>query len=491
MAIDIVPEKRSISVHGVVLLATCLGTGSAACIDDDGGVSEPHGIATTSSSEQPLYVLSTSVWHGPIPVCWENAAAGNATERGWVQHAAESSWQAVANLDFTGWGDCPASGGGVRIRIDDSGPHTKGLGTALDGVAAGMVLNFTFANWSPGCQNQREYCIRAIAVHEFGHALGFAHEQNRPDTPSWCNQEQGTDGDTTIGAWDLDSVMNYCNPHWNGDGNLSATDISAARQVYGPISDDWGYSDRQWMVDFNGDGKADYCRAVGTSSGGPNSYLRCSLSSGSGFSGEVFSPIDDWGYSDRRWMADFNGDGKADYCRAVGTSSGAGSYLRCSLSSGSGFSGDTWPLVDDWGYSGRRWMADFNGDGKADYCRAVGTSSGGANSYLRCSLSSGSGFSSNTWPLVDDWGHSDRRWMVDFNGDGKADYCRAVGESEGYGSYLRCSLSSGSGFSSDTWPRISDWANSDRRWMADFNGDLKAEFCRAIANRLACGTPSP
>jgi len=77
-----------------------------------------------------------------------------------------------------------------------------------------------------------DYCVETIAIHEFGHALGFSHEQNRPDTPSWCNQEQGTDGDWAIGIWDLDSVMNYCNPLWNGDGQLSVTDIRAVQEIY-------------------------------------------------------------------------------------------------------------------------------------------------------------------------------------------------------------------------------------------------------------------
>jgi hypothetical protein len=37
-----------------------------------------------------------------------------------------------------------------------------------------------------------------------------------------------------IGAWDLASIMNYCNPDWNGDGQLSATDIVMAQMFYGP-----------------------------------------------------------------------------------------------------------------------------------------------------------------------------------------------------------------------------------------------------------------
>ena len=122
--------------------------------------------------------------------------------------------------------------------MDDAGPHTKGLGKFISGIKQGMVLNFTFQTWSPTCsqpESMRKQCIESIAVHEFGHAIGFAHEQNRPDTPGECaNLKQGTNGDRLdITPWDPHSVMNYCNPVYNNNGNLSEFDIKAVQYVYG------------------------------------------------------------------------------------------------------------------------------------------------------------------------------------------------------------------------------------------------------------------
>jgi len=187
------------------------------------------------------YVAKNQVWHQrpEIPVCWINPSPADSNERLWVQQKISATWERHSRVRFVGWGQCPATNdeNGIRIQIADTGPHVKALGQAIRKHNEGMVLNFTFQNWKSGdcasSESERQTCIEVIAVHEFGHALAFAHEQNRPDTPAWCSdQEQGTNGDIVVGQWDANSVMNYCNLDWAGNGTLSDGDIVTLQTFY-------------------------------------------------------------------------------------------------------------------------------------------------------------------------------------------------------------------------------------------------------------------
>ncbi|MFT4924109.1 MAG: hypothetical protein ACI8WB_000187 [Phenylobacterium sp.] len=221
-------------IHFLLLLSMIYSQGVAATL-----ASDPENDVINSNLSRD-FVTNTNAWsHAYIDVCWQpqtlpegETQADWDTAKHWAKTAVANSWMRYSNLEFVGWDACTSQSTGLRLSVADAQPVTTSGVDASGARYSDISLNFSFKQWvTTLCPQylgdyQKELCIKSMAVHEFGHALGFVDEDN---TVGIANR--------TTGVKDKASIMNYHGNNYVNDtyyeyGELSVGDIEMIRHYY-------------------------------------------------------------------------------------------------------------------------------------------------------------------------------------------------------------------------------------------------------------------
>ena len=185
-----------------------------------------------------------------IPMCWHiltfPSLAEQQAAQAFVMRTIQEGWLDLVNLRAT-WTNCPSSGPERHVRVllrsGDAGANgttlmagTLTLSTADDrkrqppNDPPGLLMGFP-ASWNDSNDTRAQF--QSLILHEFGHVLGFGHEQDRPDGDTGVACYNTNFPDTVkIGPPDPQSIMgwSYCA---TAIGHLSLDDIHGVRAIYG------------------------------------------------------------------------------------------------------------------------------------------------------------------------------------------------------------------------------------------------------------------